>query len=145
VLHFFTGQHEDYHKPGDDAEKLNYAGMEKIAAYIFNIINDLNDNGQLAFRKTKNESEDVPRFEVALGVVPDYLYTGPGMRIDGVSEDKPAQRAGLQKGDIVQQLGSLQVTDMMSYMKALASFEEGQSTEVTVDRNGETLVVSVTF
>jgi Zn-dependent M28 family amino/carboxypeptidase len=145
VLHFFTGQHEDYHKPGDDAEKLNYAGMEKIAAYIFNIINDLNDNGQLAFRKTKNESEDVPRFEVALGVVPDYLYTGPGMRIDGVSEDKPAQRAGLQKGDIVQQLGSLQVTDMMSYMKALASFEEGQSTEVTVDRNGETLVLSVTF
>ncbi len=145
VLHFFTGQHEDYHKPGDDSEKLNYGGMERISTYIMNIITDLDDNGQLAFRKTKNESEDVPRFKVALGVVPDYLYTGEGMRIDGVSEDKPAQRAGLQKGDIVVQLGTHQVTDMMSYMKALASFEEGESTQATVLRDESKLEVTVTF
>ena len=57
-LHFFTGQHEDYHKPSDDTEKLNYEGMETISDYIFDIITDLDDNGELAFRKTKNESED---------------------------------------------------------------------------------------
>ena len=49
VLHFFTGQHEDYHKPSDDAEKLNYQGMETISKYIFDIISDLDDNGKLAF------------------------------------------------------------------------------------------------
>ncbi|GEQ85319.1 aminopeptidase [Patiriisocius marinistellae] len=145
VLHFFTGQHEDYHKPSDDAEKLNYEGMKKIANYILNVIEDLDDAGKLNFRKTKNESEEVPMFKVALGVVPDYLYNGQGMRIDGVSEDKPAQKAGLKKGDIVVKLGDLETGDMMNYMKALATFEEGQSTIVTVLRDGEKMEAKVTF
>lgn len=145
VLHFFTGQHEDYHKPGDDSEKLNYDGMEIISDYIFAIITDLDDNGKLTFRKTKNESTDVPAFKVALGVVPDYLYTGKGMRIDGISEDKPAQKAGLQKGDIVVKLGDLDTEDMMGYMKALATYDNGQTTIVTIDRGGELIEVEVTF
>ncbi len=105
VLHFFTGQHEDYHKPSDDTRNLNYEGMESISNYIFNIISDLNDNGKLAFRKTKSESEEQPRFKVGLGVIPDYMFDGKGMRVDGVSEDKPAQKQELQKGDIVIKLG----------------------------------------
>ncbi len=145
VLHFFTGQHEDYHKPGDDAEKLNYEGMEEVSAYISRIISDLHDNGKLTFRKTKNESEEVPRFKVGLGVVPDYLFNGKGMRIDGVSEDKPAQKAGLQKGDIVVKLGDAETHDMMSYMRALATYEEGQSTVVTIERDGVLQEVTVTF
>lgn len=145
VLSFFTGQHEDYHKPGDDAEKLNYKGMERISNYIINIIHDLDDDGSLAFRKTKNESEEVPVFKVGLGVVPDYLFTGEGMRIDGVSEDKPAQKAGLQKGDVVKKLDTLSITDMMSYMKALATFEKGQKAKVTVDRDGKLFEVEVEF
>lgn len=137
VLHFFTGQHEDYHKPADDSEKLNYEGMELISDYIFNIITDLDNNGKLAFRKTKNESEETPRFKVGLGVIPDYMFDGKGMRIDGVSEEKPAQKAGLQKGDIVIQLGDSAVVDMMSYMRALSVFEKGNSTKVVVKRESE--------
>jgi S1-C subfamily serine protease len=119
--------------------------MEKISNYIFRIISDLDDNGKLAFRKTKNESETVPDFKVTLGVVPDYLFTGKGMRIDGVSEDKPAQKAGMQKGDIVVKMGENEVTDMMSYMKSLSLFEKGQTAKVTVNRNGELIVKEVTF
>jgi hypothetical protein len=145
VLHFFTGQHSDYHKPSDDAEKLNYDGMQKVSDYIFRIITDLDDNGKLAFRKTKNETEAVPDFKVTLGVVPDYLFTGKGMRIDGVSEDKPAQKAGLQKGDIVVKMGDHEVVDMMSYMKSLSLFEKGQTAKVTVERGDELLVKDVTF
>lgn len=145
VLSFFTGQHEDYHKPSDDTEKLNYEGMELLSDYLFNIISDLDDDGDIAFRKTKNESEEVPAFKVGLGVVPDYLFTGEGMRIDGVSEDKPAQKAGLLKGDVVKKLGDQEVTDMMSYMKALATFENGQTTIVTIEREGELMEVEVTF
>ncbi|WP_338039161.1 M28 family peptidase [Maribacter litopenaei] len=98
VLHFFTGQHEDYHKPSDDYDKLNYEGMEMITDYILSVIYDLDDDAKLAFRKTKNESEEAPRFKVALGVMPDYLYDGKGMRIDGVTDGKPAADAGLEKG-----------------------------------------------
>lgn len=145
VLHFFTGQHEDYHKPTDDSEKLNYEGMYDISDFIYSFISEFNESDKLAFRKTKNESEEVPRFKVGLGVVPDYLFDGKGMRIDGTREDTPAIRAGLQKGDIVIKLGDYEITDMMSYMKALSTYEKGNTTKIVIDRNGEQVEADVTF
>lgn len=145
VLHFFTGQHEDYHKPGDDPDKLNYDGMNLISNYIYTIISDLDDNGELAFRKTKNESEEAPRFKVVLGVIPDYMFDGKGMRIDGVSEDKPAQKAELKKGDVVVKLGDSTITDMMSYVRALSVFDTGDETVVTVKRGEEIIKTKVKF
>lgn len=145
VLHFFTGQHEDYHKPSDDSDKLNYQGMKLISDYIFEIISDLDDNGTLAFRTTKNESEETPRFKVGLGVVPDYLYDGEGMRIDGTREDTPAFNAGLQKGDIVIKLGDSTITDMMSYMRALSVFDKGDKSTVVVKRNDENITAELQF
>jgi metal-dependent amidase/aminoacylase/carboxypeptidase family protein len=145
VLHFFTGQHEDYHKPTDDAELINYEGIVRIATHITNIITYLDTQPKLTFQKTKDESSQGPRFTVSLGVVPDYLYDGKGMRIDGISEDKPAQNAGLEKGDVVIQLGDSTVIDMMSYMRALSSFKAGDATEVIVNRNGEKLAYDIQF
>lgn len=145
VLHFFTGQHEDYHRPSDDSDKLNYEGMETISNYIFNIVSDLDSNGKLPFRKTKNESEETPGFKVGLGVVPDYLFDGKGMRIDGVSENKPAQKAGLQKGDIVIQLGDHLVVDMMSYMKALATYKKGDQTKAVIKRGDVEIEKEINF
>ena len=145
VLHFFTGQHEDYHKPSDDADKINYPGLERIGQYILALLMDLDDDDKLSFRKTKNESEETPRFKVGLGVVPDYLYTGEGMRIDGVSEDKPAQKAGLQKGDVVVRLGDSTVTDMMSYMRALSVFKKGDATQASIKRGAQIIEVRIDF
>jgi Zn-dependent M28 family amino/carboxypeptidase len=145
VLHFFTGQHEDYHKPSDDSEKLNYDGMKLISEYIFNIITDLDDNGKLAFRKTVNESESTPRFKVGLGVIPDYLFDGKGLRIDGISEGKAAQKAGLLKGDIVIKLGDSTITNMMSYMRALSIFKEGDKTSVIVKRGEKEVTKEIGF
>jgi len=145
VLHFFTGQHEDYHRPSDDSELLNYEGMEAISTYIFDIITDLDDDGELAFQKTKNESDDAPRFKVTLGVMPDYMFDGKGMRLDGVTEDKPAHKAGLQKGDIVIKIGKIEIVDMMSYMKALSSFEKGNTAIVKFKREGTAIEAEVTF
>lgn len=145
VLHFFTGQHEDYHKPTDDFDLINYDGILKIVTHIANIIYNTDPNSKLAFQKTKDESSRGPRFTVTLGVVPDYLYDGQGMRIDGVSEGKPAQKAGLQKGDVVVQLGDSTVTDMMSYMRGLSAFKAGDKTKVIVKRNGESIEATVEF
>lgn len=145
ALHFFTGQHEDYHKPSDDSEKLNYQGMRSISDYVFRLVQTMEKEGEVVFRKTKNESEEVPRFKVALGVIPDYLFDGKGMRIDGVSEDKPAQAAGLQKGDVVVRLGDSTVVDMMSYMRALSVFKNGDTTTVTVLRGEEELSRPIKF
>ncbi len=145
VLHFFTGQHADYHKPTDDFDKLNYKGMETITDYIFNIIADLNDDGKLTFQKTKNETQKGRKFKVTLGVIPDYMYDGKGMKLDGISEDKPAQKAGLQKGDIVMQLGDSTIVDMMSYVRTLGTFKKGDTAKVIVKRNGKKVAKEVTF
>lgn len=145
VLHFFTGQHEDYHKPGDDSEKLNYEGMKLIQKYIEAIILELDDNGKIKFTKTKDESTAVPSFKVGLGVVPDYLYNGKGLRIDGVSEGKAAQNAKLQRGDVVIKMGDSTVTDMMSYMRVLSAFDQGDTTTIVIQREGVEIEKEVTF
>ncbi len=145
VLHFFTGQHEDYHKPSDDPEKLNYEGMQKITDLIVRICSEIDGLDSLSFQKTKDESSNTPRFKVTLGVVPDYLFDGKGMRIDGVSEGKPAQNAGIEKGDVVIKLGDIEVLDMMTYMKALSKFEAGEQTTVVIKRDKEEITFDITF
>ena len=146
VLHFFTGQHQDYHKPSDTADKLNYEGMVRIADFAVCIVRELGGQDSIPFTKTKDSSnDDMPRFKVTLGVVPDYLFSGTGMRIDGVSEDRPAANAGMKKGDIVVRMDDHEVNDMMGYMEGLAMFEEGQVTLVEVRRGEETIVLNVTW
>jgi len=145
VLHFFTGQHEDYHRPSDEIDKVNFEGMNIVSNYIYNIITNLDSKEKLVFQKTKNQSEKAPDFKVTLGVVPDYLYDKKGMRIDGVSEEKPAQKAGLKKGDVVKKMGDYKITDMMSYMESLSKFEKGQTIIVTIERGDEIKEVKVTF
>ena len=144
VLHFFTGQHADYHKPSDDADKINYEGLVQVVRYISRLIAGLDAEPKLAFTKTK-DSSDSPRFTVSMGVVPDYLYDGKGMRVDGVSDGKPAQAAGLQKGDIVIQLGDSTINDMMGYMRALSVFKKGDSTQVVLERAGQKIAAKVKF
>jgi len=146
VLHFFTGQHDDYHKPSDDVEKVNFKGMNMIGVLIYNLVSELDDDGRLKFTKTKDEdSKKAPKFSVTLGVVPDYLFDGKGMRISGVKEDRPAANAKLQEGDIVIKMGEIDIIDMMSYMKGLAAFKKGDKTTVIVKRGDKELKKKVTF
>ncbi len=145
VLAFFTGQHGDYHKPSDDMHLLNYGGMRDISKFILNIITDLNDDKKIGFTKTKDETADSPKFTVSLGVVPDYLYDGKGLRIDGVREGKPAFKADLQKGDIVLKMNEIEVLEIKTYMKALASFKAGDAVKILIKRGDKEMVKEVQF
>ncbi len=145
VLHFFTGQHADYHRPSDDADKINYAGIVQVADMIERIVVALDGGEKLAFQTTKDEESNNPRFTVSLGVMPDYLYDGKGMMVADVSADKPAIKAGMLKGDLVVQLGDSTVTDMMSYMRALSVFSKGDKTKVVVERDGARMEFEVEF
>ncbi len=146
VIHFFTGTHEDYHKPTDDAEKLSYEGMGLVFDYIVSLLEHLDDDGEIVFTPTKTEDQrETPRFTVSLGVIPDYMFQGEGMKIDGVREDKPAAKAGLQAGDIVIQMGPIQVTDMTSYMKGLSLFKKGDVATIVFRRSNEEMTTEVTF
>lgn len=146
VLFFFTGQHHDYHKVSDDADKINYTGELYIIKYINELIGDLNKKGKLAFTPTKEtQSGTTAKFSVTIGIMPDYTFDGAGVRVDGVSEGRQAQKAGMQTGDIVTALGDNTVTTLETYMQALSKFKKGDSTVVTVKRGKEQLKFDITF
>jgi hypothetical protein len=146
VLFFFTGVHSDYHKPGDDADKINYNGELQIVKYVYNIIDVADKKGKLAFTKTRESaSTGKSSFKVTLGIMPDYTYSGSGVRVDGVSEGKIAQKAGIKAGDVVTQLGDIKFTDVQSYMGALGKFNKGEATKVKVKRGNEELVFDIIF
>ncbi len=146
VLHIFSGTHSDYHKPSDDESLINYPGEARIIDYIIQMIQKLDDKGKANFIKTKDDNnEDAPRFKVTLGVVPDYAFEGSGMRIDGITEGKPASKGGMKAGDVVTQIGEVKVLDMMSYMKALGKFNKGEKATVHFMRGKEEQTTEIEF
>jgi len=145
VLFFFTGLHTDYHKPSDDADKINYAGMVKIINYINGIIDRSPADNRLAFTKTREQSMGGRGFKVSIGIMPDYTFSGTGVKADGVIDGRPAQKAGLQTNDIILQLGDHLITGVDTYMQALNRFEKGQTTTVVVKRGSEVKELPITF
>ena len=145
VLFFFTGLHSDYHKPTDDYDKINYAGEVQVLKYIYEVVEGTNARGRLAFLKTREQSMDSPRFTVTLGIMPDYTFEGSGVRADGVSEGRPAQKAGLKAGDVIVQLGNYPVPSMEKYMEALSAFKKGDTTTVKYRRGNETIEAPIQF
>ena len=146
VLFFFTGLHGDYHKPTDDAPRINYVGEWMIIKYIYGVINDASGAGKLAFTKTREQQVGTStRFTVSMGIMPDYTYTGAGVRADGISEGRAAQKAGLKAGDVVIQLGEHKVTSVEAYMQALSKFKKGDATKVRVKRGNEELEFAIQF
>lgn len=146
VLFFFTGVHSDYHKPSDDVDKLNITGEYRIVQYIYKLIESANKSGKLAFTKTRDQqSATAARFTVTLGIMPDYTFNGNGVKVDGVSEGRPAEKAGLKVGDVVVQLGDYPVTSIENYMNALNKFKKGDKTMVKIKRADSTVDAEVTF
>lgn len=145
VLHFFTGQHQDYHKPSDDADKINYEGEAAVLEYIIRVINATNNSDKLSFLKTRNPDTGKASFKVTMGVMPDYAFEGKGLRIDGVTDGKPAANAGIQKGDIVIRMGDMEIKDVQEYMKALSKHKKGDTVPVKVLREGKEVDLKVTF
>lgn len=144
VQFFFTGSHPDYHKISDDADKINYDAQKDIVKLIYELINRTDTKGKLSFTKTTEpQMGQTRRFTVSLGVIPDYGYSGTGMRIDGVSPGKLAEKLGLQAGDILLQLGEFKFVDVMSYMQALGKFNKGDKTQLRIKRGNEEKVFEV--
>ena len=146
VLFFFTGAHSDYHKPSDDADKINYKGELVLLKYIYRVIENVNDNGKLAFTKTRETQAQGRRsFSVSLGIMPDYTFSGVGVRADGISEGKLAEKTGLKTGDVIIQIGDYKIPDVQGYMQVLGKFKKGDATKLKVKRKNEELVFDIVF
>lgn len=147
VLFYFTGLHSDYHKPSDDYEKINFMGTLNVVKHVMSVLEAADKKGdKLAFTKTREaQTTTSARFSVTLGIMPDYTFSGQGVRADGVSDNRPAQKAGIKAGDIILSIGDHKVTSMETYMQALGKFKKGDKTTVTYQRGSETLSTTVEF
>jgi C-terminal processing protease CtpA/Prc len=147
VLSFFTGVHADYHKPSDDADKINYLGQAQIIDFIKEIISRMEKVDKAPFTTTTipQTMSAQSSFKVTMGVIPDYSYDKKGLRLDGVTEGRPAANAGIKTSDVLIQLGHKSIDDIQDYMEALGEFEKGQTVKAIILRAGKPIQVSVTF
>jgi hypothetical protein len=143
AVHLFSGQHRDYHMPEDDVEKINYQGMDLLEDFIVKLMCKIPRRN--TFTPTKNSNKTPRGFKVTLGVMPDYTFGGEGMRLDNVSEGKTADKAGLKRNDIITQLGTHSVTSVEDYMHALSHFNKGDTTTLTILRDGKTITKTIKF
>lgn len=152
VLFFFTGTHDDYHKPTDDWEKLNYKDQEKVTRYVYRIASAI-DTMQLRPQFTRVQSQpgrgnamgDSRGFTVTLGIVPDVGEGAAGMKISGVRPNGAAEKAGLKSGDIITSLAGRKVLNVYDYMGILGDLKAGDQVEVVVLRDGVTMKVNATM
>ncbi len=145
VLFMFTGLHTDYHKPSDDANKINYKGEAQVMKYVYNIVRRMEAEPKPVFTATKQSTVGKVRFKVTLGIMPDYSFQEEGVKVDGVTDGRPASKAGIKTGDVITQLGDIKIKGMQSYMEALSKFAEGDKTEVTVKRGDKELKMPLEF
>lgn len=146
VLFLFTGTHSDYHKPTDDTEKINFTGLRNITHYVFNLANGLAEVENIPFTKTKiSQSKAVPKYKVTLGIMPSYADSKDGLQIDGVTEKRPADLAGIRAGDVLIRIGKCEVKEVYSYMDCLSKVNSGDELPVTVLRDGKEMTVNVKF
>ncbi|HET6768964.1 MAG TPA: M20/M25/M40 family metallo-hydrolase [Chitinophagaceae bacterium] len=148
VLFFFTGLHTDYHKPTDDIDKINYVGETKIINYITAIVlSKVLADQKITFTKTR-ETQTTASLRsggVTMGIMPDYTYSGSGVRCDGVTDGRPAQKAGLKAGDVIVKIGEHNVSSMDTYMQTLGKFQKGEKAKVKFKRGNEEMETEVQF
>jgi hypothetical protein len=148
VLFFFTGLHTDYHKPSDDVDKINYIGETRIINYISAILLSPISTGQkLAFTKTRETqtTSSMRSGGVTMGIMPDYTFSGAGVRCDGVTDGRPAQKAGLKAGDVIVKIGEYNVSSMETYMQTLGKFQKGEKAKLKFKRGNEEMETEVQF
>ena len=149
VLHFFTDQHEDYHRATDDVEKINSSGEARVVDLAHKVARSIaNRPTHLTFVKIAAPARSMSRqgSQTYLGSVPDMAATDVvGMRLMGVRPDSPADKGGMKTGDVIVEFGGTAVKDLYSYTDALYAHKPGDVVKVVVMRDGKRVELSVTL
>ena len=149
VLFFFTGLHDDYHKPSDDADKINIQGMNDIVSYAAKLAVEIDTTSvRPDYIKTQSQEQSGGRqgFRIFVGTIPDYSEDANGMMLAGVRDNSPASKAGMQKGDVLIKFGKHEIKNVYDYTYALQEYKPGDIIEVTFVRNKtETITATMTL
>ena len=146
VLFFWTGTHDDYHKPSDTADRVNYEDEARVLTFVARIVRDIDAGAKRpAYAVAKSESTGrATGFRVYLGTIPNYADSNNGLLLDGVREDSPASKAGLKAGDRVVRMAGHEVRNVYDYTYALGEMKAGQEYELELMRGNERLKLKIT-
>ena len=148
VLNFFTGAHEDYHRPTDTAEKLNYEGLERIARFAKQVVLDLsNAPAKPDYAKVERSSGPAggrENLRAYLGTIPDYTTDVKGVKLSGVRGGSPAEKAGLKGGDVIVEFAGQKIANIYDYTYALDAVKIGQPVAIVVERDGQPVTITAT-
>ena len=149
VMSFFTGSHEDYHRPTDDADRIDCEGIARIAAFARALAGDVAaGRTELAWKRVerpKGEASTRAAMRVYLGTIPDYAASDvEGVRLAGVRSGGPAELGGLRGGDVIVRFAGHQIRNIYDYTYALDAVKPGDPVEVVVRRGDELVTLTVT-
>jgi hypothetical protein len=148
VLFYWTGQHKDYHRPSDTADKINVPGMVKIVDLTEETID------HLAHTRERPEYVAVPSrvgrggsggTGPRVGIRPDYFDQEDGVLLDGVSENTPAHKAGLKENDRIVEVGGKSVKNLQIYMALMRGYRSGDVIDFGIVRDGKKVTVKITL
>ncbi len=151
---FYSGINSDYHVPEDDANKIDAAGLVKTAIvarevldYLAERVEPMAFTGKAKSGKPKRPTMNKKKGErkVSTGTMPDFAFSGVGVKIAGVSDGSPAAKAGLLKGDVVAAFNGKPVKNLKDYSNYLKEHQPGDTVTFTIDRNGEKKDVKLTL
>ena len=146
VLFFWTGTHDDYHKPSDTSDKINYEGEARIVLFVTRVVRDIDKSDtRPTYTVAKSESQGRSTgFRVYLGTIPNYADANDGLKLDGVRDNSPAARAGLKAGDKIVKMAGHDVKNVYDYTYALGEMKAGQEYEVELMRDGQRMTLKIT-
>ena len=147
VLNFFTGSHDDYHRPTDTADKVNADGIARIATLAKGIVLDVAQSPErLDFARVERKAESGSRdnLRAYLGSIPDYATEVKGVKLSGVRAGSPAEKAGLKGGDILIEFAGQKIANIYDYTYALDAVKIGQPVKLIVEREGQRTELTAT-
>lgn len=148
VLAFFTGTHEEYHRPADKASTLNYEGTERVSRFAKTLIKDLaNGSTRLDYLKVERSDKGGSSRETLrayLGTIPDYATEVTGVKLSGARGGSPADKAGLKTGDIIVEFAGQKIANIYDYTYALDAVKIGQPIKIVVLRDGKKVELTAT-
>ena len=141
TLAFFTGSHEDYHRPTDTADRVNVEGIDRIVRFATGIIARVADASEPpAFAKVESQTRGRGArdgIRLYTGTIPDYASEAKGLLLGGVSAGGPAEQAGLLKGDVIVEMGGQSIANIYDYTYALDVLKPDVAVKVVYLRSGE--------
>jgi len=149
VLSFFTGVHDDYNRPTDDAETLNYHGMAQIGHWAQKLTTELTRRPErLAYaevKRTMPKGEGGGRGRTYTGMIPDFSASGAGgLKISGAQGGSPAEKAGLQAGDVIIRFAGQDIRGLEDYAAVLRAVRPGEAIEIVVRRGAAEITLQIT-